>query len=97
MDSLKLVWLKSFFLHGLKFWAGVAFQIVAHFPRLDLNQGRDCHKLKDMHSMELALLKSLFLHRLKSSVRDAFLTMDHFSQLHLSQGRDFFGIEKSGL
>jgi hypothetical protein len=50
--SVKLAWLRSLFLHRLKFWAGIASLNADHFPLLHLNPGRDCHELSMEHSLD---------------------------------------------
>jgi hypothetical protein len=85
---MKLAWLRSFSLHQLKYWVNGAFMAANHFPRLYLNQSRDYHELKSVHSMKLAWLRSFFLHLFKFWVMDAFLSAIHFLRLHLNQGVD---------
>jgi hypothetical protein len=44
--SLELAWLKSSSFHRLKPWIINVFPSADHFPRLYLNQGRNCREFK---------------------------------------------------
>jgi hypothetical protein len=50
---MELVWLRSFFLDGLKSWVGGAFMNANHFPLLYLNQGQNCLEMKGRFVVKL--------------------------------------------
>jgi hypothetical protein len=93
--SVKLDWLKSFFLHRLNSWVNIAFMNANPFSLFYLNQDRDCHESKSGHSVKVAWLRLLFLHRLNCWVRGALLIADHFPLLNLNPARDYHEL-KSG-